>query len=101
MEGALRLSFAVPTLAAILLAATLPSAFAFEAVSNDQFPANTFSTRLADPDNIAADLAVQNNAQQFFGQNAQISHFGNVTVGIVQGSMLGPAGVGMMPERRW
>jgi hypothetical protein len=93
--------FAVPAVAAILLAATLPSAFAFEAVSNDQFPASTFSTRLADPDDIASEMAVQNNAQQFFGQNAQISHFGNVTVGIVQGNLMGPGGIGMMPERRW
>jgi hypothetical protein len=97
----MKASFAIPALAALLLAATLPSAFAFEAVSNDQFPASTFSTKLADPDDIASDVAVQDNAQQFFGQNAQISHFGNVTVGVVQGNLMGPAGIGKMPERRW
>lgn len=97
----MKLSYAIPGLALILLGANLSSASAFEAASNDQFPPNTFSTKLADPDDVAADMAIQENAQRYFGQDAQITHFGNVTVGIVQGNLMGPGGIGLVPERRW
>ena len=96
----LKRSYKRLVLAAALLAAAMPSAFAFEAVSNDQFPADTFSTKLADPDDVAADMAVQENAQHFFGHDAQISHYGNITVGIIQGGTIGPGAIGMIPERR-
>lgn len=96
----MKLSFAVPFVAAILMAATLPSAFAFEPASNDQFPADTFSSKLADPDDIAADMATQQNTQDNFGQNATVAQFGGFSIGIAQGTGFGPPGMGVMPGHR-
>jgi hypothetical protein len=73
----MKLSFVIPVLSAITFAASLPSAFAFEQVTTDQY-ANTLSTKLADPDDIIQDMS-----QRYSGNHATILHLGNTTVGIV------------------
>jgi hypothetical protein len=78
----MKLSFAVPVLAAIAFAASVPSALAFEAVNNDQFQTGTLSTRLSDPDDLIQDMS-----QRYNGNSATIVHLGNTTLGIV-----GPGG---------
>lgn len=100
----MKLSFVVPALAAIVLTASVSSAFAFEAVNNDQFQAGTLSNRLSDPDDL-----IQNMSQRYNGNSATITHMGNTTIGIVgSGSGYGagnspfapdPA-VGMVPSKR-
>jgi hypothetical protein len=80
----MKLSFVIPALSALAFAAIVPSAFAFEAVTSDQFPSTTLSTKLADPDDIIHDMS-----QRYTGNSATILHSGNMTIGIV-----GPSGGG-------
>jgi hypothetical protein len=72
----------IPVLSVIALTASLSAASAFELAPNDQFPASTLSTKLADPDDIIQDMS-----QRYTGNSATIAHFGNTTIGIV-----GPSG---------
>jgi hypothetical protein len=72
----------IPVLSLIALTAGISSAPAFEAAPNDEFPATTLSTKLADPDDIIQDMS-----QRYTGNSATIVHLGNTTIGIV-----GPSG---------
>ncbi len=99
----MKLSFVIPVLSAVAFAASLPSAFAFEQVTTDQY-ANTLSTKLADPDDI-----IQNMSQRYSGNSATVMHFGNTTIGIIGpgGGYAGPNGAfladpvaGTVPSKR-
>ncbi|HEX4112091.1 MAG TPA: hypothetical protein VH020_06100 [Stellaceae bacterium] len=73
----MKLSVIIPALGLIALAASAPDAFAFQTVTNDQFPSTTLSTKLADPDDIIQDMS-----QRYTGSSATIFHSGNMTIGI-------------------
>jgi hypothetical protein len=99
----MKLSYCLPALA-IVFVAVAPSAFAFSTVTSDNYPANTLSTRLADPDDIMQDMG-----QRYGGGGVTIQHFGNTTVGIVgpsggygagQDSFVGDPGMGTVPSKR-
>ena len=77
----MRLSL-IPVVSIIALTANLSPAPAFEVAPNDEFPAATLSTKLADPDDIIQDMS-----QRYTGNSATIAHFGNTTIGII-----GPSG---------
>lgn len=70
-------SLVISILSAMAMAVVVPSAFAFEAVTTDQYN-STLSTKLSDPDEI-----VQNLSQQYTGNSATVFHAGNVTIGII------------------
>lgn len=99
-------SFVIPALSVVALAASMPAAFAFEAVNSDQFSSNTLSTKLADPDDIIQDMA-----QRYSGNSATIYHAGPMTIGIVGpggGSYAGsspfvddPAAGTVLSKREW
>ena len=100
----MKLSFVIPALSVVAFAATMPSAFAFETVTSDQFPTTTFSTKLADPDDIIQDMS-----QRYAGQSATILHSGNMTIGIVgsgggfgatESPFLADPAMGMVPSKR-
>jgi hypothetical protein len=99
----MRLSLYLSALA-IASVALAPAAFAFSTVTSDNYPANTLSTRLADPDDIIQDMG-----QRYGGRGVTIQHFGNTTVGIVgpsggyaagQDSFVGDPGMGTVPSKR-
>jgi hypothetical protein len=96
----------IPVLSVIALTAGISPAPAFEAAPNDEFPAGTLSTKLADPDDIVQDMA-----RRYTGNSATIAHFGNTTIGIVgpgssytgtDGPFLpDPAAGTVMSKREW
>ena len=84
----------IPVLSVIALAQGISLAAAFEAAPNDEFPAATLSTKLADPDDIVQDMA-----HRYTGNSATIAHFGNTTIGIVgPGSGYGSAAAPFVPD---
>jgi hypothetical protein len=78
----MKLSIVIPMLTVLAVVANASSAFAFEAVTDDQLPNTTLSTKLADPDDIIQDMS-----QRYTGNSASIFHSGGMTIGIV-----GPSG---------
>jgi hypothetical protein len=94
----------IPALSVIALTASISPAPAFEPAPNDQFPATTLSTKLADPDDIIQDMS-----QRYSGNSATIAHFGNTTIGIVgpsgsyngsDGPFLPDPAAGVVPSKR-
>jgi hypothetical protein len=103
----MKLSRIVPALAmlsAVAVAASASTAFAFEAVTSDQFPSTTLSTKLADPDDIIQDMS-----QRYTGNSATVLHSGNMTIGIIgpggggyagNGPFLADPAMGTVPSKR-
>jgi hypothetical protein len=81
----MKLRYGLAALALVALAAAGPRALAFTSVSSDGYPSAALATPLADPEDIANDMANQQSTG-----TAIVNTFGGTTLGIA-----GPSGGGL------